>query len=137
VTDARERDTLNQVVVSLSSTLMRCGVALRWYLTAQITLSKATGLNSKCFAAGRPRLYIDRPGSNLGSAHQRCYVYRSVPEYLTQVLGGLYHGASETSLEAKASQDSLAGRWSRRGVICDGRRRRSDCADSKCAVARH
>jgi hypothetical protein len=52
-------------------------------------------------------------------------------------IGGLSHGATETSLEAKASQDRLAGCWSRRSVICDGGRRRSDCADSECAVARH
>ena len=104
----------------------------------KITLSKATGLNSKCFAAGRPKLCVDCPPCPRQCARKMLRLaLRSIPEYRLAGIGGLSHGASEASLEAKASQNSVAGCWSRRGVICDGGRRRSDCADSKCAVARH
>ena len=115
---------------------MRCGVTLVLNRTNHAKQSHRSEFKMLC---GRKTQVVHRS--------PRLYPRQCAPKVLRllvpfpsispQVLGGLYHGASETSLEAKASQDSLAGRWSRRGVICDGRRRRSDCADSKCAVARH
>jgi hypothetical protein len=57
----------------------------------------------------------------LPKAHEKCYGDISIRRTVGGV-GGLYHGAREASVEAKASEDSLTGIGDGRGIVVTGGR---------------
>jgi hypothetical protein len=64
--------------------------------------------------------YINR-SCILPKAHEKCYGLLSIRRTFGGV-GGLYHGAREASVKAKASEDSLAGFGGGRGIVVPGGR---------------